>query len=130
MLGTRGIWEQGWKAVHGPLSGIGNYDQDQWELFELVQDRAEARNLAEEYPDKLKELIDLWFEEADKYNVLPLDDRFPPEILKDPRPQPDEPHDTYVYYPGTAEVPELVVVSTRGRSYKILADVELTSPEG
>jgi hypothetical protein len=131
MLGTRGIWEQGWKAVavHGPLSGIGNYDQDEWELFDLEEDRAEARNLAEKHPDKLKELVELWFEEADKFNVLPLDDRFPPEILNDPRPQPEEPRDTYVYYPGTAEVPEVVAVSTRGRSYKILADVEITSPD-
>jgi hypothetical protein len=131
MLGTRGIWEDGWKAVavHGPLSGIGKYDEDDWELYNLEEDRAEARNLAAEHPDKLKGLIELWFEEARKYNVLPLDDRFPPEILNDPRPQPEEPRDTYVYYPGTAEVPEVVAVSTRGRSYKILADVELTSPD-
>jgi arylsulfatase len=131
MLGTRGMWENGWKAVavHGPLSGIGNYDHDEWELFNLEEDRAEARNLAGEHPDKLEQLIARWFEEADKYNVLPLDDRFPPEILNDPRPQPEEPRDTYVYYPGTAEVPEVVAVSTRGRSYKILADVELTSPD-
>jgi N-sulfoglucosamine sulfohydrolase-like protein len=131
MLGTRGIWDQGWKAVavHGPLSGIGNYDEDEWELFHVEQDRAEARNLAAEQPERLKELVDLWFEEAGKYNVLPLDDRFPPEILNDPRPQPEEPRDTYVYYPGTAEVPEVVAASTRGRSYKILADVELTSPD-
>jgi arylsulfatase A-like enzyme len=131
MLGTRGMWDQGWKAVavHGPLSGLGNYDGDEWELFDLEQDRAEAKNLAEEQPERLKELVELWFEEAGKYNVLPLDDRFPPEILNDPRPQPEEPRDTYVYYPDTAEVPEVVAASTRGRSYKILADVELTSPD-
>jgi hypothetical protein len=61
--------------------------------------------------------------------VLPLDDRSPAEILNDPRPQPDEPRNTYVYYPQTAEVPEVVAASTRGRSYKILADVEITSPD-
>jgi len=131
MLGTRGIWDQGWKAVavHGPLSGIGNYDKDEWELYNLEEDRSEATNLAGEQPERLEKLVELWFEEANKYNVLPLDDRSPPEILADPRPQPDEPRDTYVYYPGTAEVPEVVAVSTRGRSYKILADVELTSPD-
>ena len=54
MLGTRGIWDQGWKAVavHGPLSGVGNYDEDEWELFDLEHDRAEAKNLAAEQPEK------------------------------------------------------------------------------
>ena len=85
MLGTRGMWEKGWKAVavHGPTSGIGNFDQDQWELYHLDEDRAEAHDLAAEQPEKLKALIDVWFEEAEKYDVLPLDDRLPVEILTD-----------------------------------------------
>ena len=79
MLGTRGMWEKGWKAVtvHGPTSGIGHFDHDQWELYHLDEDRAEAHDLAAEHPDKLKALIDIWFEEAEKYDVLPLDDRRP-----------------------------------------------------
>jgi arylsulfatase len=131
MLGTRGIWEEGWKAVavHGPTSGIGHFDEDQWQLFHTDQDRSEARDLARENPDKLKALIDAWFEEAEKYNVLPLDDRPGYEILLDPRPQPEAPRDTFVYYPDTADVPESVAANTRGRSFKILAEVELTSPD-
>jgi arylsulfatase A-like enzyme len=131
MLGTRGIWQEGWKAVavHGPTSGIGNFDQDQWQLFHTDEDRSEAHDLAQEHPEKLKQLIDVWFEEAGKYNVLPLDDRLPPEILADPRPQPEPPRDTYLYYPNTAEVPESVAVNTRSRSFRILADVEVTSPD-
>ena len=37
MLGTRGMWEDGWKvvAVHGPTSGIGNFDADRWELYHV-----------------------------------------------------------------------------------------------
>jgi arylsulfatase A-like enzyme len=131
MLGTRGIWSDGWKAVsvHGPTSGIGHFDQDEWQLFHTDEDRAEAHDLARDHPDKLKQLIDIWFEEAEKYDVLPLDDRLPPEILADPRPQPEPPRDTFVYYPDTADVPESVAANTRGRSYKILAEVELTSPD-
>ena len=60
--------------------------------------------------------------------MLPLDDRLPSEILADPRPQPEPPRDTFVYYPDTAEVPESVAVNTRGRSFKILAEVELDEP--
>ncbi len=131
MLGTRGIWENGWKAVavHGPTSGLGNFDADEWQLFHTDEDRAEAHDLAEQHPEKLKELIDAWFEEAEKYNVLPLDDRLPFEILSDSRPQPEAARDIFVYYPGTAEVPESVAVNTRSRSFKILAEVEITSPD-
>jgi arylsulfatase len=131
MLGTRGIWEKGWKAVtvHGPTSGLGNFDEDEWQLFHTDVDRAEAHDLANQHPEKLKQLIDAWFEEAEKYDVLPLDDRLPYQILADPRPQPEPDRDTFVYYPDTADVPESVAANTRGRSFKILAEVDLTSPD-
>ena len=131
MLGTRGIWEQGWKAVtvHGPTSGIGHFDDDVWQLFHTDEDRSEAHDLAATEPEKLKQLVATWFEEAKKYDVLPLDDRLPPEILADPRPQPEPDRDTFIYYPDTADVPESVAANTRSRSFKILAEVDLTSPE-
>jgi len=131
MLGTRGMWEKGWKAVavHGPTSGIGNFDEDEWELYHVDEDRSEGRDLAAEQPERLRALIDLWFEEAKRYDVLPLDDRIPVEILMDVRPQGEPPRSTYVYYPGTAEVPEAAAVNIRGRSYRILAEVDLTSPD-
>jgi arylsulfatase A-like enzyme len=131
MLGTRGIYADGWKAVavHGPTSGIGRFDQDAWELFDLSKDYSEAHDLAGERPDKVDELVRIWFEEADKYDVLPLDDRHPPEILAEPRPQPEPDRDTYIYFPDTTEVPEAVAPNIRGRSYRIIADVEITTPE-
>ena len=127
MLGTRGMWEDGWKvvAVHGPTSGIGSFDEDEWELYHVDADRAEARDLAAEHPERAKALVDRWLEEAHKYDVLPLDDRLPVQILTDFRPQIEEPRDTYVYYPHTTEVPEAAAVNIRGRSYRILAEVEL-----
>ena len=131
MLGTRGIWENGWKAVavHGPTSGLGHFDEDEWQLFHTDVDRAEAHDLAHEHPEKVKELVAAWFEEAEKYDVLPLDDRTPPEIIADPRPQPEPDRSSYVYYPDTADVPESVAANTRRRSYRILAQVDLTSPD-
>jgi arylsulfatase A-like enzyme len=127
MLGTRGIYADGWKAVavHGPTSGLGHFDQDAWELYDLRSDYSEARDLAAEQPDKVKEMVGVWFEEAEKFDVLPLDDRRPAEILNDPRPQPEPPRDTYVYFPDTAEIPEAVAPNIRGRSYRILAEVEV-----
>jgi len=127
MLGTRGMWEDGWKAVavHAPLTGKSHFDKDPWQLYHVDVDRAESKDLAKEHPDKLEALKKVWFEEAEKNNVLPLDDRSPVELFAIERPVAEPPRDNYIYYPGTSPVPEGVAVNTRGRSYKILADVEI-----
>ena len=127
MLGTRGLWKDGWKAValHSPLTGEGDFDNDVWELYNVDEDRAEAHNLADEHPEKLQELIDEWFKQAELNKVLPLDDRSAAELLTVERPTQEPPRERYIYYPGTAPVPEGVAVNIRGRSYKILANVEI-----
>ncbi|MCA9864482.1 MAG: hypothetical protein KC432_15720, partial [Thermomicrobiales bacterium] len=131
MLGTRALWQDGWKVVtvHGPISNLGNFDKDEWELYHVDADRSESQNIAQENPEKLKNLVELWFNEAGKYDVLPLDDRSAVEITQDPRPQPEPERDTYIYFAGASEVPEAVAVSVRGRSYKILANVEIEKPD-
>jgi arylsulfatase len=128
MLGTRGLWENGWKAValHAPLVSKGNFDKDQWELYHVDVDRSESKNLAMEQPEKLQALIKAWFEEAERNLVLPLDDRTAAELLGTERPSEEPTRGRYTYFPGTAPVPEGVAVSVRGRSYKILAGVEIT----
>ncbi|HWM80463.1 MAG TPA: arylsulfatase [Pseudolabrys sp.] len=128
MLGTRGMWEGGWKAaaLHAPLTGKGHFDKDEWELYHTDVDRSESRNLAKEYPEKLKALIKAWNEEAENNKVLPLDDRSAAELLGVERPSEEAPRERYIYYPGTSPVPEGVAANVRGRSYKILADVEIT----
>jgi arylsulfatase len=127
MLGTRGMWEDGWKAsaVHAPLSSKGHFDKDEWQLYHVDVDRSESTDLAKQHPEKLQALIKAWFEEADKNFVLPLDDRTAQEILGVERPSEEAPRERYIYYPGTSPVPEGVAVNVRGRSYKILADVEI-----
>jgi arylsulfatase len=128
MFGTRGIWKDGWHAatIHAPINGTGNFDKDKWELYNLEEDWSQSNNLADKYPDKLKELQDLWMEQAKANNVLPLDDRVAVEILGTPRPSDEPPRDTYIYYPDTEPVPEGVAANVRGRSYKIVANVEVT----
>jgi arylsulfatase len=128
MLGTRGIWQGGWKAsaIHGPLSGASHFDKDKWELYHVDEDRSESKDLAAQHPEKLKELIAVWFEEAEKNFVLPLDDRIGIELLTIPRPQSEPPRTRFLYYPGASPVPEGVAVNIRGRSYKIIADVDLS----
>jgi arylsulfatase len=127
MLGTRGIWEDGWKAaaVHAPISGKGHFDKDAWELYHVDIDRAESKDLAKEQPEKLQALIKAWDEEAERNFVLPLDDRTAIEILSEERPSDEVVRERYLYYPDTAPVPEAVAVNIRGRSYKILANVDI-----
>ena len=128
MLGTRGMWMDGWKAaaIHAPLSSKGHFDKDKWELYHVDEDYSESTNLADKYPDKLKALIDAWFGEAEKNFVLPLDDRSAMELLGIERPKAEPARTRYIYYPDTEPVPESIAVSIRGRSYKIIADVEIS----
>jgi arylsulfatase len=129
MLGMRALYHQGWLAntLHPPISGWGNFDKDVWELYNLAEDRAQARNVADEHPDRLEELKGLWSYYAGIYKGMPLDDRTALEIISSPRPQPSEPRDRYVYYPHTADVPESVAVNVRRRSYTIAAGATLDS---
>jgi arylsulfatase len=83
-------------------------------------------DVAKQYPEKLEALKKAWDEEARINLALPLDDRTATEILGIERPSGEPKRDRYVYYPGTAPVPEGVAVNVRNRSYKILANVEIT----
>lgn len=53
-----------------------SFDDDNWELYDTTKDWSQAKDLAKEQPEKLREPQQLWMIEAVKYNVLPLDDRF------------------------------------------------------
>ena len=90
-------------------------------------DRSESTDLAKQHPEKLEALVKAWFEEADKNMVLPLDDRSALEVLGQERPSEEAPRTRYIYYAGTSPVPEGVAVNVRARSYKILADVDITA---
>ncbi len=72
-IGQRAIWHKGWKAVTFHQRGA-SFDDDVWELYHLDVDLAEIDNLADEHPERLKELIRLWWREAERHGVLPLDD--------------------------------------------------------
>jgi arylsulfatase A-like enzyme len=74
LLGDRAIWHRGWKAVARHPKGT-EFDADRWELYRLDADFAELDDLAEKRPEKLREMLDLWWSEARRYEVLPLDDR-------------------------------------------------------
>jgi arylsulfatase len=130
MLGSRGIWHDGWKAIttHPTLSGWSHFNDDTWELYHTDTDRAELHDLAAEQPDKLRELVSLWYAEAGRNDAFPLDDRSALEIITTERPQLSAPRHRYAYFPGTAEVPEQQAVNVRNRSYTIGAVVDIPGP--
>jgi len=132
MLGTRAIWHKGWKAVTAVPAGP-NYwlpmDEQPWELFDTDNDPCECHDLADQHPERLKELQELWWAEADKYQALPLETRNAIEAFTTPRPQLSKPRNRYIYYPGGAEVPESVTPDIRGRSYTIAVELDVETPE-
>jgi arylsulfatase len=85
MLGSRSIYHEGWKATTNHLSsgvldeeelaiGSRDFDEDRWELFDLTEDFSEAHDRADERPDHLLELTELWTREAERNSVLPVSD--------------------------------------------------------
>jgi arylsulfatase A-like enzyme len=127
MLGSRSIWHEGWKAVttHPTISGWSHFNDDTWELYHTDVDRAELNNLAEKQPEKLRELINIWFAEAGANGAFPLDDRSAVEIYMTPRPQLTAPRDQYTYFPDSAPVPEWQAVNVKNRSFVIGAVVDI-----
>lgn len=130
MLGTRGIWHKGWFAntVHAATpSGWSNFDKDRWELFHIESDRSQCRDLADAHPEKLEELKQLWFDEAAKYNGLPLADLNILETLTRWRPYLVGERKSFIYYPNTADLGIGAAVDIRGQSFSILAEVTADS---
>ena len=127
MLGSRAIWHDGWKAVttHPTLSGWSHFGADEWELYNVDVDRSELHDLAAEQPDRLRDLVGLWYAEAGANGAFPLDDRSALEIMLTPRPVLAKARDRYVYFPDCAEVPESQAVNVRNRSYTIGALVDI-----
>jgi arylsulfatase len=140
MLGSRAIYHDGWKAVTyhpvGPVYDDGlrsnaPWDDDVWELYHVAEDVSEAHDLAFDFPDKLADLVELWWEEARRNDVLPLDNRVLDAIAhKHDRRRPQE---TYRYFQDGAQVPEWVAVDVRNRSHIISVTVDVAEdvvPQG
>jgi len=129
MLGQRAIYEDGWLActLHPPLSSWGKFDQDVWELYHVEVDRAQSTNVAADESERLEVLKARWFELAEQYNGLPLDDRNALEQMLAERPSGTPRRDRYVYYPDCAPVPEQSAVAVSGRSYTISAGIHVES---
>jgi arylsulfatase len=133
MLGNRAIYHRGWKAVtyHGTEGMIydgvtdpsKSFDEDRWELYHVEEDFSEAHDLAGEYPNKVRELEALWWAEAGRYDVLPLDARTLGRAAG--RPRISGRRRRFVYYPGGASIEAAAAANVKNRSHSIVAEVEV-----
>jgi len=112
-----------WKAVTKHESGA-DFDTEPWELYDLGADPSECRDLAATDPDRLAEMIDLWWGEAERHGVLPLDDRT--LELFAPHRSDTSPHRVdrrYVYRPPMSPMPAQPSASMGGRRFDLTARV-------
>ena len=139
-VGNRAIYKDGWWAackldrIPWDLSpptmarfAPGTYDpeQDRWELYYLPDDFSQAKDLAAENPGKLAELKELFWEEAEKHNVLPLLGAFSVFFgILPPLPTVT----TQTFYGDVENVASGMIPRIYGRSYAIEAELEV--PEG
>jgi arylsulfatase len=133
MFGSRALHHEGWKAVtfhpvapmyNDGLDFMAPFDQDRWELYHVAQDLSETEDLAEAEPERLAQMVERWWAEAEANDVLPLDNRVL-WTLTHPRPDHRPPRDVHRYFPGGGQVPEVVAVNVRNRSHAIRAQIEV-----
>lgn len=141
MLGHRAIDHDGWRAVcpwPGPdfttaatmgrafgspikPDDLDDIETDGWELYRIPDDPTEAHKVAAEHPQKLRELIALWWVEAGKYQVLPLDGDIIGRLSVE-RPQTSRPRTQFTYYPGLSVVPAFASPMVFNRPHSIEAE--------
>ena len=121
LLGDRGLWHDGWKAVARHEKGA-DFEADRWELYQVERDFSEFHDLAERHPEKLRELIERWWAEAGAYNVLPLDDREYERVAENVAARARK---VTTFYPGMARIDRFHVPDVTDRSYRITAEVEI-----
>jgi arylsulfatase A-like enzyme len=130
---NRGMYHDGWMASSPSFvpwdPNRGDFDPDKapWELYDITKDFSQADDLAAQNPEKLRELQDLWWVEAAKYSVLPLDWRATIRMNAEAMGRPNLMGDrtTSTYYPGTIGVPDAASPRMLNKSWTITADIEL-----
>ncbi len=137
MLGSRAIFHDGWKATTDhvgrqltveweALPGSHSFDDDHWALFDLEHDFSEAEDVAAQHPERVRLLEGLWWAEAGRNQVLPLEDemigRFGALIMN-----PWGPVLRAEYRPGGGPVAE-EALPPLGAGFDLFVDVELDDP--
>lgn len=136
MFANRALYHDGWVAATTPVappwasvvSYVDPIDGFKWELYNVAEDYSEANDLAAKNPEKLKELQRLFYIEAVKYNVLPLDNTKVERLDVNNRPSNIRGLTEFTYYDGMTRIPEGSAPDFKNKSFGIRAEVEI--PKG
>ncbi|MFF7771478.1 hypothetical protein ACFZC7_33840 [Streptomyces massasporeus] len=141
MLGHRAIDHDGWRAVcpwPGPSftearrpfgtpigsETLSELDAHSWELYHIDEDFAETRDVATDHRDKTIELLSLWYVEAGRYGVLPIDGSALARMTVE-RPTIAKARTSYTFRPGTQSLPPSVAPRVLNRPHSVTADAEI-----
>jgi arylsulfatase A-like enzyme len=137
MLGSRAIVRGRWKATTDHVSqgvpdeeqlleGSRDFDRDRWALFDLDDDFAEAIDVSDAHPEVVAELERLWWTEAERFGVLPLDDTLTGRIVAlEPSPHPLRAR--FIFHPDGGPIAEEATPSLAG-GFELLAEVDPVRP--
>lgn len=130
---NRGLYHDGWMAScpsfvpWDPNRSGWDPDAAPWELYNIKEDFSQANDLAAKEPERLRRMQDMWWVEAAKYSVLPLDwrlsERFSDEAMGGPRLLGDRTNMTY--YPGMVGLPDSAAPSMVNKSWTITASFDV-----
>ena len=138
ILGNRAMYKDGWIACarldripwkldpetlkrFAPGSGW-DPDKDRWELYHIEEDFSQSKDLAAEQPEKLRELKELFWSEAERYHVTPLLGGMAPFFGLGPT---GEARTGFTYYPGTGNIGAGMIPPVYNRSFTITADLDV-----
>ena len=140
MWGNRGLWLDGWMAISRfqpdaagayPPAPVPTLDELTWELYDHRTDPTESRDLAAEQPDRVRAMEQLWWAEAGRNGVLPLNlrQRAQRQSPAQVRPAGSRPGGA-VFHGRSGPHENVVAPRVAGRSFRIRADVTLHDPAG
>lgn len=137
MLSNRAIYSDGWLACTTPpdapwlsvASKLDVINDFKWELYNIKEDFSQSNDLAASNPEKLREMQLLFYGEARKYNVLPIDNSKVPRLDVSLRPSMTKGRDTFTYYDGMKRIPEGTAPDFKNKSHSITVDIEIVEGE-
>jgi arylsulfatase A-like enzyme len=120
MFGRRAIYADGWKALAEHEKGD-DYGGDRWQLYDTRTDFSERNDVAATNADKLRELKDIWWQEAEANGVLPLDDRTLVDVIRFRPPQGLISKMELTFYPQQGHISQPSMIASTNRSMDITA---------
>ncbi|WP_231758612.1 arylsulfatase [Microbulbifer elongatus] len=133
VLVNRGMYHDGWMASSRsfvpwePTRGEFDPLTAKWELYNIEEDFSQSEDLAQKHPEKLKELEAMFWEEAEKYSVLPLDWRATVRLNAElqGRPSLAGKRDQYVYYEGQVALPDGASPPVLNKSFSVTMNLDI-----